>query len=314
MRASRAVEHRLILADYLRSPEGAGLLAGASQAFGGGGGELLARVDRLRQVAEVVIAVPLREHRLNWRGSADVGVAGAWDSDALGFVVHEPGGGKRKAGTVEALEGYDAFFLIRPQESWGTRIGRQPEGPGPVIQDPGDGEHAVVWTYEEEGKPPVSVDYGLYDSDEALEAAIATAAGLPMVAACDGRAGGCTGGGGGRTDSLPGTYLKRLQLLVPGDNVGTAEVEVTVGYRIPRGSHVRGTVRKTGIRMGRIYEFNQFVLTDIPRPGGLLFYARAVETDPWWAGGDDDLGYARFGHAEGGVDLHLRKINISLSW
>lgn len=317
MRASHAVEHRLILADYLRSPEGAGLLEGASQTFGLGTNEVLAHVDRLRQVAEVVITVPLREHRLNWRGSADVGVAGTWNSDALEFVVYEPDGHGKQTRTVEELGGYDAFFLVRPQESWGTRIDRQPEGPGPVIQDPNDGERAVVWTYEEEGKPPVSVDYGLYDSDEALVTAVATAMGLPTVAACDSHnpavAGGCTGGGGG-TDPQTGTFLDSLLLKVRGDRLGTAEVEVTVGYRTPFRVHVRGTHRETGVSKGirRIVQLP--ILPVAPRRGGPMFYASAVETDPWWAGGNDDLGYSGFQYNEEGIDLYLRKINIWLSW
>ncbi len=212
---------------------------------------------------------------------------------------------------MEALEGCDAFFLIRPQESWGTRIGRQPEGPGPVIQDPGDGEHAVVWTYEEEGKPPVSVDYGLYDSDEALEAAIATAAGLPMVAACDGRAGGCTGGGGGGgTDSVPSTHLTQFVLKVHGDGVGAAEVEITVGYWL-QGTHIRGTRRETGVTKNVPRDVNRVIVAGVPRPGGVLFYARASETDFWR---DDNLGFQRFGYSEGGTVLNLDKIDISLSW
>ena len=317
MRASRAVEHRLILADYLRSPQGAGLLEGVSRTFDVGVEEVLGRLDRLRQVAEVVIAVPLREHRLNWRGSAHVGVAGSWDSDALGFIVHEPGGHKKQARTVEALEGYDAFFFVRPQESWGTRIGRQPEGPGPVIQDPNDGERAVVWTYEEEGKPPVSVDYGLYDSEEALATAVARAMGLPEVAACDGHsqavAARCIGGGGG-TEPSTGTYLDSLLLKVRGDLVGTAEVEITVGYRTSFGGHVRGTHRETGVSKGVRRAVLLPILPVAPRRGGPMFYGSAVETDPWWAGGNDDLGYSGFQYAEEGVGLYLRKINFWLSW
>lgn len=77
MRASRAVEHRLLLADYLKSPEGARLLAGSAQAFAATSDEFLERVDRIRQIAELAIAVPMRDHRLNWRGGADIGVAGA---------------------------------------------------------------------------------------------------------------------------------------------------------------------------------------------------------------------------------------------
>ena len=69
MRASTAVEHRLLLADYLRSPEGAGLLAGSAAALEVDHHEFLARVEEVSGDAELAIAVPLREHRLHWRGT-----------------------------------------------------------------------------------------------------------------------------------------------------------------------------------------------------------------------------------------------------
>lgn len=293
MRASHAVEHRLILADYLRSPEGADLLAGASRAFDADGDELLARLDRLRQVAEVVVAVPLREHRLKWSGSADIGVAGAWESDALGFVVHEPDGGRRRAGTVEVLESYDAFFLIRPQESWGTRIGRQPDGPGPVIQDPDDGEEAVVWTYQEEGKPPVSVDYGLYDSDEALAAALAEATSQPSVSA-DGEVGAHWNHADSSVNYSP-TLLDRF-LLRHSTEWGSEEVEIIVGYTNHHGARVQGKLRRTGVRERRWYwprKNGQMIqmLPVSPKTNGPMFYVKAYETD--W-GPDDFLGSAPF--------------------
>lgn len=124
MRASTAVEHRLLLADYLRSPEGAGLLAGSAAALEVDQNEFLARVEEVSGDAELAIAVPLREHRLHWRGTARVGVAGAWDTDDLDVIVHEPGGNHRRATALTTLREYDALFLIRPRESWGTRIHR----------------------------------------------------------------------------------------------------------------------------------------------------------------------------------------------
>ena len=140
MRASTAVEHRLLLADYLRSPEGAGLLTGSAAALDIDEDELLARVEEVSGDIELAIAVPLREHRISWRGTARIGVAGAWDSDKLDLIVHEPDGDRRRATTVNTLAAYDALFLIRPQENWGTRIDRQADVPGPVIQDAGDGD------------------------------------------------------------------------------------------------------------------------------------------------------------------------------
>lgn len=159
------------------------------------------------------------------------------------------------------------------------------------------------------------MDYGRYDSEEALATAIGTALGLPVVAACDdGRravAGGCNDhGGGGRTDSVPSTYLTQFVLKVRGDAVGTAEVEITVGYWL-QGTHIRGTRRETGVSKGVARDVNRVIVAGVPRPGGVLFYASAVETD--W-GRDDDLGFQNFGYTEGGAVLNLSKIDMSLRW
>ena len=67
MKASTAVEHRLLLADYLRSSEGAGLLTGSTAALDIAEDELLARVEEVSGDIELAIAVPLREHRISWR-------------------------------------------------------------------------------------------------------------------------------------------------------------------------------------------------------------------------------------------------------
>ena len=188
MRASTAVEHRLLLADYLQSPEGSGLLAGSAAALEIDEDEFLARVEEVSGSIELAIAVPMREHRLGWRGTAHIGVAGAWDTDELDLIVHEPDGNRRRATTVNALQEYDALFLIRPQETWGTRIDRQADVPGPVIQDAGDGEQAFIWTYDAgDGSAPLSVDFGSYESEGALAEALAAAGGVrhDAAAACD---------------------------------------------------------------------------------------------------------------------------------
>lgn len=299
MRASTAVEHRLLLADYLRSPEGTGLLARSASALDINEDEFLARVEEVSGDIELAIAVPLREHRLSWRGTAHIGVAGAWDSDELDLIVHEPDGDRRRVTTVNALQEYDALFLIRPQETWGTRIGRQADVPGPVIQDAGDGEQALIWTYDAgDGSTPMSVDVGMYDSEEALADALGAAGGVYHDAAdgCVQSAGSACDGTvrGGTTTSRWVTYspiwLHSIYLHHATEFPFSEEIEVTVYYR-GRNGRVRGSAmeRFEGVQRRVRYSREVDMLQVSPKRGGYAFYVKAVETDFWR---DDDLGTA----------------------
>lgn len=286
--------------------------------------DLARAISKLRNIAELAIAVPMRHHRLHWRGGPEIGVAGAWNPDALGFVIHSPNGSRRRATTVRALMDYSAFFIIRPQENWGTRINRQPDAPGPVIQDRNDGERAVVWTYEVEGEPPVSVDHGRYASDASLQEAMASAGGQLPVAADSHCHGGqipvddeCSDDDGGGVRGgvrLRPTYLVNFEMTGGGDFGSSSEVEVTVGYTNRNGVPVRGTIRREGVEQGQIVYIDDEVLPVSPHPGGQPFYVRAVETDSWLAGGNDDLGSATFGYTAGGRSFQLTSINLRLRW
>lgn len=261
--------------------------------------EFLARVEEVSGDIELAIAVPLREHRLSWRGTSHIGVAGAWDSDELNLIVHEPDGGRRRATTVNALQEYDALFLIRPQETWGTRIGRQADVPGPVIQDAGDGEQALIWTYDAgDGSTPMSVDVGMYDSEEALADALAAAGGVYHDAAdgCVQSAGSACDGTvrGGTTPSRWVTYspiwLHSIYLHHATEWPFPEEIEVTVYYR-GRNGRVRGSAmeRFEGVQRRVWYDREVDMLQVSPKRGGYPFSVKAVETDFWR---DDNLGTA----------------------
>lgn len=302
MRASTAVEHRLLLADYLRSPEGAGLLAGSAAALEIDQNEFLARVEEVSGDAELAIAVPLREHRLHWHGTARVGVAGAWDTDDLDVIVHEPGGNHRRATALTTLREYDALFLIRPRESWGTRIDRQADIPGPVIQDPDDGEEALVWTYDAgDGTAPVSVDFGEYESEEALEEALAMAGGVLN----DGNS-EIAGHPYSRWVTYSPILLHGFELHHATEWPGSEEIEITVWYRNHHGIKPRATARYTGIRADgkEILNRPRRMLSVSPKRGGYPFYVEAVETD--W-GRDDNLGQAS-------LTVDTPQGDISTSW
>lgn len=174
MRASPKVQHSLLLGEYLGSIAGDRLLRDGAFALGVSENEFYGKVLALPRLE---IVVPVREHRLNWTGSARIGVAGSWDSDVREFTVYDQVGASRHAGGLRALMDYDAFFHIRPQENVGTRIDRQPDVPGAVIQDEDDGERAMILTIGMPGVQPRSVDYGQYTTELELQAALVEAFG-----------------------------------------------------------------------------------------------------------------------------------------
>ncbi len=315
MRASVQVEHQLVLGEYLRSPEGAGLLAGSATALAVDEADFLARVTKLDQVAQLVISVPFRKHRLAWRGTPNIGVAGSLDVDVLDFAVHEPGGHQEAVTDLTRVESYDAFFYVRARESWGTRLDRQADTPGPVIQDPDDGEEAIVWVYEVEGKPPVAVDYGHWDSKARVAQALAEALGslsVPgTVAARISR---------DPTVTHSPTVLDDFNLKVTGDAVGTSEVRITAAYSNVQGTRIRGSIRLTGVVTDEWYYSESLARADFDRPhllpvspklGGTRFAVAAVETDVFF---DDNLGRKVFGYASGGRSVDLTGITINLVW
>lgn len=313
MRASTQAEHQLVLGDYLRSPEGTGLLDGSATALGTEGAEFLARIDRLDEVAQLVISVPLREHRLAWRGNPRIGVAGAWDPDVLDFAIHEPAGRKKEATEMNHLQGYDAFFYLGPRENWGTRIGRQADEPGPVIQDPDDGEATVVWTYRVGDAEPLTLDYGRYESEQELEAARAELLGTHLVSQ-DGEV-----AGHGYHDPLVEYSPLYLTGFASRFNTewGREELAITVGYTNSDGTFVSGTAEYGEVRDNRWYHRTKEMLPVSPKRGGANFSVSAVELDG--LSRDDDLGSALVTFANGPRTYNLRvgfqlRSQVALNW
>lgn len=187
--------------------------------------------------------------------------------------------------------------------------------PGPVIQDADDGETAMIWTLEVEGEPPISVDYGAYASEVALDRALAAAmSGLGAAAdsECDDDCpGGGTGGGDGGDDDGEVRYSPtshhRFRLEHATEWPFSEEIEVTVGY-----ANVSGTQRFEGIRPRRWYDGLGEILDVAPLAGGPSFYVTAVETDLIF---DDHLGAKRFtAHSPQGIMSLGFWFSVDLSW
>ena len=292
MRASTQVEHQLVLADYLRSPEGAGLLTASAAVLDTDADGFLTRVAGLDKLAQLVVSVPLREHRLTWRGSPYIGVAGSWDPDVLAFTVHEPRGQRVDATEMSHIQQYDAFFYLAPRENWGTRIGRQADVPGVVIQDLDDGETAVVWTYQVGDAEPLTLDHGAFES----EADFATAH-AELLRSLGPIAEGSIGGHW-YDDPLVTHRPMFMTGFASHHNTewGREEVRITVGYTNASGISVTGTEDFGGVKDGHWYDRYLEMLPVSPRRGGANFSVSAIELDII---GNDDLGSAVVTHATG---------------
>jgi hypothetical protein len=152
MRASRVVEHKLVLQEFLQTPAGETVLAAAARAAGIGQTEM-ARIVGL--LPEMDFYVPERADRLEWRVGAPV---------AVGYTLDD------KASTVSAFRGTGqpfaygsdrdaALFFLQPAEPKGRRVHPQPATVGAAIQDPNDGEISLkVTTFDAAGNTHV-VDF-----------------------------------------------------------------------------------------------------------------------------------------------------------
>ena len=327
MRSSPRVDHGLILGDYLLEPSAEELLARSADAMGVTGPEFVALV---RGIGELEFLVPVTGHRLRWTGSSRVAVASHWNSDVFDFQVYEPTGdwlevlNERDWKSVDA---YEALFVVRPRETDGTRIGRQPDVPGPVIQDPGDGQQAVVLSWRVAGGEEVSFDVGRFGSTAEFRAAVAetmetrgvwTGSWTPGTGALADGDGDCDPlavcpPSGGDGDPLPPTWgdpstfvdrvLMTKDLDFGGGDDGDMELKLIMWFENP----------VTGAKAARcVWKHYDVKLNDplvrkpdspeydpaiwhlcyaSPIRGGWPAFVKAVEMDPAWAlNPDDNLG------------------------
>ena len=234
MRASPGVDHLLVLGEYVRDRRADELVRRSASALGISQTDFLSRIWNL---PELEFSAPFTEHRLSWTGTAEIAVGGMWDSDTPEIRVYEPSGKSRVVGEEVALLEYEALFVVRPRESFGTRIGRQADGPGDVIQDPDDGEDAIVLMLRLGDGAARSFDFGQYESAAALRSAMADAFGTELewvepvsdvahdVVCPQSTPEPCGGTGGTGSE---GTYLDALILNDNLDMFGDSEIGLTL--------------------------------------------------------------------------------------
>jgi len=322
MRASPRVDHNLILGEYLAEPRAEGLLGSSAAALDLTAQEMLAMV---RGLPELEFVVPFEEHRRSWTGTSRIAVGTYWEPEAPVLTIYELSGHSRQVRDVEPHGSYDALFVVRLRETNGTRIDRQPDVPGPVIQDPGDGQQAIVWTFQVGNNEPVSVDFGQFGSTEERHRAMAEVivgerrsyaselevayydpddedgdgdsddCELAFDVECGGGGGGGGGGGPGREESYEvsdhSTFFDKLTLHRDLDFWGgDSEIHLVLSYKAARNHRETATLEFNNVEEGETIDTDQLFISASPVRNGAKFWLRAYESDP---GPDDQLGKMR---------------------
>jgi hypothetical protein len=136
MRASKYVEHKLVLQEFVQTASGRRLVAAAAEATGT---TVQAINELIAQIPLMDFYVPFREHRLTWRGGAEVAVGTGMEVDAGTFYAYKPSGQQ-----VTYQSGAKApelvWIFMHPVELKSLRDQPQADGHGSVIQEPEDGD------------------------------------------------------------------------------------------------------------------------------------------------------------------------------
>lgn len=234
-------------------------------------------------------------------------------------------------------DAYEALFVVRPRETAGTRIGRQPDVPGPVIQDPGDGQRAAIWRMRARNGDRLSFDVGQYGSMAEFRAVVTEAVetkgvwGLGTDALADASnpgGGGCNplmhcpppGGGGGGGDPLwgePSTYLTWVRLTKQLDKGSDNELFLELYFKIGDFTS-SGTWEDYDVEVNDTLTPNVWIHTESPIFGGVVFRLHAWEEDPW-PNADEDLGEEVVGAQDNGHFKHFyhdgdHALEVTLEW
>lgn len=154
MRSSPVTEHKLAFHEFLATSAGDMLLREAARASGMTTASARATMRRLPALD---FYVPVRAHRLAWRGTADYFV-GASIAGKAPSKVFDPSGKELIANLDNRARGSGALFMLQSAEPKGRRIMPQAARPGLTIQDPGDGRLSGTLTTIDASGRSVTVD------------------------------------------------------------------------------------------------------------------------------------------------------------
>jgi len=148
MRASRWSEHKLVLQDYVRAPEGARFVSVLSDALHMPKTDLVELVDQLPLLD---FYLPFRKNRLAWRGTPDMLVAAVFDKYAPTIQAYDAGGA---AHTLSLTDGAPtrALVVMHPAEVKAVIPGSSASSDGGTIQDAN--EPTMAWHSEPPAPAP----------------------------------------------------------------------------------------------------------------------------------------------------------------
>ncbi|MGH7720195.1 MAG: hypothetical protein ACREON_15305 [Gemmatimonadaceae bacterium] len=216
MRASRFTEHKLVLQEFIQTEAGRAVVAAAAASSGLSESAFRSLID---QLPPLDFYVSRRDDRKSWRASANVEVAIVMNERPAKFDIFRPDG-RALALTPEEFNvrgSSRATLMLHPAESKSLRVGAQPDVPGEVISDPGDGEWGGhVRRYRPDG---TTVDVQLA---HLIPSAVGARAGLqaPETISADEECGptaieecGSSGSGGGATSPRDTTLLRAYVII-----------------------------------------------------------------------------------------------------
>lgn len=260
-RKSPLTDHKLRLNDYLKQPEGTGLLRSTANALRISADELQRQVDAL---GPLDLYLPSRDHRMSWRASADIAVMPRFSENAP-LRAYSTSGEAISVDTHLRVPSRP-IALLAPAEPSGLRYRMQARSDGETVQDTDDGDLSIT---------RVIVD----------------AAGMRQAVALreDRRAGialaqcqeDCGGGGGGQPARW--TYLRRIWTYQVCDNNLCGETNEFNFVATVLATGMTSEIRIEGIPSTADLPFNTLMIHADPATAGQINVA-VRETDNW---GDD---------------------------
>jgi hypothetical protein len=296
MRKSPLTEHKLVLQDFIRTPPGERLVRTAAARSGRPAGQLSAKIALLPPID---FYAPFREHRLSWRGTQDVLVAAAGGPDADTASAF---GAEGESVIVDARLGVPArpILLLQRAERKSLRVAPQPDVPGEVIEEPGDGALSGTLTWSGSDGRERSIPLAallrrgrlggsrLSSLDETESSCGDETALLP-----------CGSSWGMSVQPADTTILKTARFEFLDGLSGHLEIELRTQYRTPAGVQERVTLRLEGVTPDDWEDYNiPLIFRRIPE-GVTSEYIRinVVEDDPI---DDDDKGTRNFFFTDNG--------------
>lgn len=258
MRASRVTEHKLVLQEFVRTPAGQHMLRAAAAASGT---TVSGLAGQIAELPAMDFYAPFREHRASWRGSTDVVVAATLDENAVNVLAYGTDGARVALDARDGVPGRP-LLLLHPAERKSPRFNPQPDTPGDVIQDFGDGESSGTININCTG---CEVDHNPGESSG--------------------------GGGGGSTAPADTAWVEDLWVSNR-DGFGANEIELRTRF-FRNGIEIASrTARFEGIQPEIWYHPHALLMHQRPQEGsGDYFRVRVVETDAF---DSDDYGTRNF--------------------